>query len=184
MEHKMDIQGKKVAILVADGFEQSEYEVPKRELEKAGAITTTVSIKDGEVKSWTNKNWGKSVKVDLAIDEADCDDFDALVLPGGVMNPDTLRQNEKVVDFVRDFFDSGKPVSAICHGPWILIDAEVVEGRRMTSYKSLKADLENAGADWSDESVVVDNGLVTSRFPDDLPNFCRKMIEEISEGLH
>jgi protease I len=160
------------------------YEVPKQELEKAGAITTTISLKVGEVKAWSNKNWGKSVKVDLTVEEADCDDFDALVLPGGVMNPDTLRQNEMALDFVRNFFDDGKPVAAICHGPWTLIDAEVVDGRRMTSYRSLKTDLENAGAEWSDESVVVDNGLVTSRVPADLPDFCRKMIEEIAEGIH
>ena len=180
----MDIQGKKVAILVADGFEQSEYEVPKQELEKAGASTTTISLKSGEVRAWNHKEWGKMVKVDLAIDDADYDDFDALVLPGGVMNPDALRQDEKVLDFVRGFFDEGKPVAAICHGPWTLIDADVVDGRRMTSYKSLKVDLENAGADWTDESVVVDDGLVTSRVPADLPNFCRKMIEEIAEGIH
>lgn len=180
----MNIQGKKVAILVADGFEESEYEAPKKELEHAGATTTTISLKKGEVRGWAKKDWGKMVKVQMAIEDADCNDFDALVLPGGVMNPDILRQNEDVLHFVKNFFVEGKPVAAICHGPWTLIDADVVDGRRMTSYKSLKTDLQNAGADWIDESVVVDNGLITSRFPEDLPNFCRKLIEEIAEGIH
>jgi protease I len=186
MEITMNSQltGKKVAILVADGFEQSELLEPQKALEDAGAETEIVSPSEGKVQGWKDKDWGKKVSVDVGLADADANDYDALLLPGGVMNPDTLRADEKAVDFVRAFFDSGKPVAAICHGPWTLINAGVVEGRRMTSYASIRVDLENAGAHWVNQEVVVDNGLVTSRQPSDIPAFNRKMIEEIAEGLH
>ena len=178
------LNGKKVAILATDGFEQSELMEPKKALEAAGAQTHVVSLKSGEIKGWDDKNWGDSVKVDVTIDAASAADYDALVLPGGVMNPDTLRTNEAAVGFVRDFFAAGKPVGAICHGPWTMIEAGVVEGRTVTSWPSLKTDLENAGATWVDQEVVCDQGLVTSRKPADLPAFNAKLIEEIGEGKH
>ncbi|MDB6039334.1 MAG: glutamine amidotransferase [Verrucomicrobiales bacterium] len=178
------LNGKKVAILVANGFEQSELLEPKKALEDAGAETEIVSPVEGKVQGWKDEDWGKKLAVDVPLDEADADNYDALLLPGGVMNPDKLRANEEAVDFVRAFFDAGKPVAAICHGPWTLINAGVVEGRKMTSYASIRVDLENAGARWVDEEVVVDNGLVTSRQPSDIPAFNRKMIEEIAEGRH
>ncbi len=178
------LKGKKVAILATDGFEQSELFEPKKALEDAGAEVSIVSLKSGEIKGWDEKDWGRKVKVDLTIDEANSDDFDALQLPGGVINPDLLRTNEKVLSFVKSFFDKGKPVAAICHAPWTLINAEVVKGREMTSYHTIRKDLENAGAKWVDKEVVVDNGLVTSRNPDDIPAFNKKMIEEIAEGKH
>lgn len=180
----MSLQGKRVAILATDGFEQSELMEPKRALEQAGIETQVVSPKSGEIKGWNKTDWGQAVPVDLALSDADCEDFDALVLPGGVMNPDKLRTMPEAVDFVRGFAESGKPIAAICHGPWTLIEAGVVQGRRMTSWPSLQSDLKNAGADWVDEEVVVDNGLVTSRKPDDIPAFNRKMLEEIGEGQH
>ncbi len=178
------LQGKKVAILATDGFEQSELFQPKKALEEAGAEVSIVSLESGEIKGWDGKDWGKTIKVDLTIDEANADDFDALELPGGLMNPDKLRTNEKVLSFVKAFFNQGKPVAAICHAPWILINAEVVKGKELTSYHTIRHDLENAGAKWIDKEVVVDNGLVTSRNPDDLPAFNKKMIEEIAEGKH
>jgi protease I len=143
-----------------------------------------VSPKAGKIKGWDEKDWGQEVAVDVVLDSAHAGDYDALVLPGGVMNPDKLRRNEKVLGFVREFFDAGKPVGAICHGPWTLIDAGVVSGRKMTSYESIQTDLKNAGAEWVDEEVVVDNGVVTSRKPADLPAFNRKLVEEIREGVH
>jgi intracellular protease, PfpI family len=181
---KQDLKGKKVAILATDGFEQSELLEPKRALEEAGADANVVSPKPNAIKGWKDKNWGDSVPVDVPLEAANADDYDALVLPGGVMNPDNLRLEPKAIEFIRRFFDAGKPVAAICHGPWPLIDAGVVKGRRLTSYESIKTDLINAGADWVDEEVVVDNGLVTSRQPSDLPAFNRKIIEEIGEGIH
>ena len=174
----------KVAILATDGFEQSELFEPKKALEDAGAEVKIVSLKAGEIKGWDEDDWGKTIKVDITIDEANADDFDALQLPGGVMNPDKLRMNEKAVSFVKSFFTAGKPVAAICHAPWTLIEADVVDGRTITSWKSLKTDLENAGAKWVDQEVVTDNGLVTSRNPNDLPAFKDKMIEEFAEGYH
>jgi len=174
----------KVAILVADGFEQVELTEPKKALEEAGAKTQIVSPAQGKVKGWNFKQWGIELPVDKPIGQAKADDYDALLLPGGVMNPDKLRMNEDAVNFVRAFFDAGKPVAVICHGPWTLINAGVVRGRRMTSWPSVSRDLMNAGANWVDEEVVVDNGLVSSRKPDDIPAFNRKMIEEFSEGLH
>jgi len=178
------LTGKKVAILATDGFEQSELLDPKRALEEAGAETFVVSIKAGDIKGWKDKDWGKSVHVDLTVGSADAADYDALVLPGGVMNPDMLRIDEKAVAFVRSFFVQHKPVGAICHGGWTLINAGVVDGRTVTSWPSLRKDLENAGAHWVDQEVVCEQGLVTSRKPDDLPAFNAKLIEEIAEGPH
>ncbi len=178
------LRQKTVAILATHGFEQSELEAPRDALMEAGATVHVISPDKGSIRGWDEKDWGREVPVDRTIEEADAATYDALVLPGGVMNPDTLRTREDARQFVRAFFDAGKPISAICHGPWVLIDAGVVEGRKMTSYPSLRADLENAGAKWVDEEVVVDQGLTTSRNPDDLPAFIRKTIEEISEGRH
>ncbi len=182
MDKKLD--GVKVAILATDGFEQSELFEPKKALEEAGAEISIVSLKSGEIKGWNHTDWGNSIEVDLTIDEASADNFDALQLPGGVMNPDKLRMDKKAVAFIKAFFDAGKPVGAICHAPWTLIEADVVSGRKMTSWASLRTDLENAGAEWVDEEVVVDNGLITSRKPDDIPAFNKKIIEEFAEGVH
>jgi protease I len=179
-----NLAGKKVAILVANGFEQVELTEPKRALEEAGATVSIVSPESGKVKGWKSTDWGDELTVDVPLEQVQADDFDALVLPGGVMNPDKLRRNEWALQFVRAFFETGKPVAAICHGPWTLIDAGIVEGRTMTSYPSIQTDLKNAGAHWVDKEVVVDNGLVTSRSPDDLPAFNRKIVEEIAEGVH
>ena len=179
-----DLTGKRVAIVVADGFEQVEMTSPREALEETGAETYLISIVDGRVKGWKHTDWGDTFEVDVPIDEAAPDDYDALLLPGGVMSPDKLRQDERVLEFVRTFFEQGKPVAAICHGPWTLIDAGVMGGRRVTSYPSIRKDLENAGAEWTDREVIVDDGLVTSRKPEDLPAFNAKMIEEIAEGRH
>jgi protease I len=182
-EHNLD--GKKVAILATDGFEQDELFSPLEALQKANADVKIVSpSKEKEIKAWKYTDWGKKIKVDLTLDKAKAEDFDALVLPGGVINPDHLRREPAAVQFVKSFFQSGKPVAAICHGPQMLIEADVVRGRKLTSFTSIKTDLKNAGAEWLDEKVVVDNGLVTSRSPDDLPAFNAKMIEEIAEGVH
>ena len=178
------LNNKKVAMLVADGFEQVELLDPRKALDAAGARTEVVSPSDGQVKGWNHTDWGENVAVDKALDQADEQEYDALVLPGGVMNPDQLRRNPKALAFVHGFFEHHKPVAAICHGGWTLIDADVVKGRKMTSFPSIQTDLKNAGADWVDEEVVVDNGLVTSRKPDDLPAFNRKMVEEFAEGRH
>ncbi|OZI06806.1 protease [Siphonobacter sp. BAB-5385] len=182
MEQKL--QGKKVAILVTDGFEQVELTEPQQALIDAGAETKIISPKDKEVKGWDHTDWGDTFNVDVPLSEANPEDYDALLLPGGVMNPDSLRMETDAVAFVEHFFESGKPVAAICHAPIMLIEADVVEGRKLTSYPSLKTDLINAGAEWVDEEVVTDNGLVTSRKPDDIPAFNAKMIEEIAEGQH
>lgn len=173
-----------MAILVADGFEQEELTEPRAALEQAGADTDIVSPEAKKVQGWKHTDWGSKFPVDVSLDKAHPEDYDALLLPGGVMNPDKLRTNPKALQFVRQFFNYGKPVGAICHGPWTLIDAGVVKGRRLTSYHSIKTDLLNAGANWVDEEVVVDNGLVTSRQPDDLPAFNEKLIEEFAEGVH
>lgn len=175
------LDGMKVAILAAEGFEQSELLEPRKALQAAGATTQVVSPAKGEVQGWKHFDKGEKVKVDVALDDARAGDFDALLLPGGVANPDQLRMLPKAVDFVRGFFEAGKPVAAICHAPWTLIEADVVEGRTVTSWPSLRKDLENAGARWVDEEVVTDNGLVTSRKPQDIPAFNRKMIEEFAE---
>jgi protease I len=179
-----ELSGKRVAVLATDGFEQSELLKPREALKDAGARVDVVSPKAGKIKGWNEKDWGEEVAVDVVLDSANAGDYDALVLPGGVMNPDKLRRNERVQQFVKAFFDAGKPVGAICHGPWTLVEIGVVSGRRMTSYESIQTDLKNAGARWLDEEVVVDNGLVTSRKPADLPAFNRKLVEEIREGVH
>jgi protease I len=182
MTGKLD--GKKVAILVTDGFEQEELTRPREALDEAGAETEIVSPGNVNVKGWKHTDWGDVFPVDVKLEDADSDDYDALLLPGGVINPDKLRLVPEAISFVRKFFEEGKPVAAICHGPWTLIDAEVVKGRTVTSWPSLRRDLENAGAEWVDREVVVDQGLVTSRKPDDIPAFNRKMIEEFAEGRH
>jgi protease I len=176
-----DLEGFRVAILVENGFEQVELTEPRKALEAQGAVTEIVSphIK---VKAWNRTNWGEDFMVDAILDSVSAEDYDALLLPGGVLNPDRLRVNEQACALVRDFFSLGKPVAAICHGPWTLINAGVVEGRRMTSYHSISRDLENAGAEWVDEPVVVDRGLVTSRKPADIPAFNQKMIEVFAQS--
>lgn len=177
-----NLQGKRIAILVTDGFEQVELLEPRKALDEAGATTVVVSPNEGKVKGWNLKEWGKEVSVDVPLKEAKADDFHALLLPGGVMNPDRLRMIPEAVEFVRHFTDNGKPVAAICHGPWTLIEAGAVSGRTMTSWPSLKTDLKNAGAKWVDKEVVADGKLVTSRKPDDIPAFNREMIRLFSES--
>ena len=176
------IDGKRIAILATSGFEQSELLDPKKNLEAAGAVTTIVSLEAGEIKGWKDQNWGESIKVDKIVTQCSADDFDALLLPGGVMNPDKLRMDEDAVEFVANFIEKNKPVGAICHGPWMLVEAGVLEGRTITSWPSLRTDIENAGGLWVDREVCVDNGLVTSRKPADIPAFSNKLIEEIAEG--
>lgn len=178
------LSGKRVAVLVTKGFEQVELFEPRKALEQAGARVEVVSPEHDTVRGWNRTDWGDEVRVDRLLDEARADDYDALLLPGGVMNPDKLRMNRKAVDFVKRFFDAGKPIAVICHGPWTLVEADVVRGVKMTSYPSVKTDLVNAGALWLDQEVVVDRGIVSSRRPDDLPAFNRKMVEEFAEGRH
>ena len=175
---------KRIAILATDGFEESELKSPKEYLEEQGWTAEIVSLKAGKIKGWADGNWSNEYEVSARLDDANPNDYDALMLPGGVINPDKLRVNKDAVAFVQGFFEAKKPVAAICHGPWTLINAGVVDGRKLTSYESIRKDLENAGAHWSDEEVVVDMGLVTSRSPKDLPAFNQKMIEEIKEGVH
>lgn len=177
------LNGKRVAILVADGFEQVELTEPREALDQAGAATQIVSSAQGEVQGWNHFDKAAHFKVDVPLDSADAASFDALLLPGGVANPDQLRMSPKAVAFVKEFFELGKPVAAICHAPWTLIDAGVVRGRRITSWPSLKTDLTNAGAKWTDEEVVVDDGLVSSRKPQDIPTFNREMIKLFEQGL-
>jgi protease I len=181
---KKNLNGKKVAILVDQGFEQVELIKPRKALDNAGAETKVISPQEGEVRGWNTKRWGKSIAVDVPLESADPSEFDALLLPGGVMNPDKLRMNSQAVEFVKHFIDAGKPVAAICHGPWTLIEAGGVQGRTLTSWPSLQTDLRNAGANWVDEEVVTDQGLVTSRKPDDIRAFNKKMIAEFAEGSH
>ena len=171
------LKGLKVAILVTDGFEQVELTEPRKALDEAGAETHVVSPQANSVRGWKFTDWGDQVRVDAPLDQAKPEDFDALLLPGGVMNPDSLRMQPKAVAFAKAFFEAGKPVAAICHGPWLIIETGAAHGRRLTSWPSLKTDLRNAGADWADKQVVVDQKLVTSRKPDDLPAFNREMIE-------
>jgi protease I len=181
---KKDLTGKRVAILVAEGFEQVELFKPQKALEKLGAKTEIVSPSEHQVRGWNVKRWGKFVPVTAPLDSANPASYDALLLPGGVMNPDQLRMLPKAVEFVKHFFDAGKPVAAICHGPWMLVEAGVVKGRTLTSYPSIKTDIINAGGNWVDMEVSVDMGLVTSRKPDDIRAFNKKMIEEFAEGQH
>jgi PfpI family intracellular protease len=176
MAHE-SLKGFKVAILVTDGFEQVELAEPRKALDQAGADTVVVSPKTERVRGWKFTDWGNEVRVDAPLDQAKPEDFDALLLPGGVMNPDSLRMLPEAVAFAKAFFDAGKPVAAICHGPWTIIETGAAHGRRLTSWPSLKTDLRSAGADWADKEVVVDQKLVTSRKPDDLPAFNREMIE-------
>ncbi len=179
-----NLKGKRVAVLVTDGFEQIELTSPVDALKQAGAQTAIVALKAGQVKGWNRTDWGDKFDVDETVSDASSKEYDALLLPGGVMSPDKLRMDQDALRFVRSFFEQHKPVAAICHGPWPLIDAGVVKGRTVTSYPSLRQDLVNAGATWVDETVVVDQGLVTSRNPDDLPAFNDKLCEEVAEGKH
>lgn len=174
---------RKVAILATNGFEQSELLSPKEALEKAGATVHVVSLEHGKIKGWNKGNWSDELQVDVTVEKAMADDYDALMIPGGVINPDKLRRSAEAVEFVRGFFRLGKPVAAICHGPQVLIEADAVRDRRLTSFPSIKTDLKNAGAMWQDTEVVVDNGLVTSRSPEDLPAFNAKMVEEFAKGV-
>lgn len=177
-----NLSGKKIAILATDGFEQVELTEPRKALDEAGAQTVVIAPKEGEIKGWNTKEWGESVSVDQTLEQASPEEFDALVLPGGVMNPDHLRMNSDAVDFVRDFAETGKPIAAICHGPWMLVEAGLVQGKTMTSWPSLHTDLANAGANWVDQEVVSDGQFITSRKPDDIPAFSRRLIDAITHG--
>jgi deglycase len=180
-----DITGKTIAILAADGYEEVELLKPKEALEKAGAEITILSIKPGKIRGWNIDDWsGNSIDVDKTVDRARVEDYDALVIPGGQRNPDLLRADKTAVQFVRDFYDSKKTVAAVCHAPWVLVEAGIANGRKMTSYHSMATDVKNAGAQWFDKEVVTDQGLITSRNPGDLPAFSAKIIEEILEGKH
>jgi protease I len=178
------IKGKRIAFLATDGVEQVELTEPWKAVESAGATPELISLKSGEIRGFNHDEKADTFPVDKLVADVSAEDFDGLVLPGGVANPDTLRMNDEAVDFVRDFFKQQKPVAAICHGPWMLVEADVVEGRTLTSWPSLKTDIRNAGGNWVDKEVVVDNGLVTSRKPDDLNAFCTKAVEEFAEGRH
>lgn len=184
LKEAYDLTGKRVAVIATDGFEQSELDVPVEALETCGAWVDIISPEPGYICSWDEENWGEEREVSDTLDEVSAEDYDALVIPGGVLNSDTLRTFEEAVSFARAFFEQKKPVAVICHGGQLLIEADVVRGRKLTSYESIRKDLENAGAIWEDQSVVVDQGLVSSRKPSDLPDFCRKMCEEIFEGSH
>jgi protease I len=183
MEGQHELEGLKVAILADTGFEEVELTEPRKALEAAGALTLLVSPQRDKVRGWERAEWGKELPVDVRLDEANPDDFAALLLPGGVMNPDKLRMQPKAVDFVKSFFAHGKPVAAICHGPWMIIEAGAADGREIASWPSLKTDLRNAGADWIDEEVVVDGNIVSSRKPDDIPAFNREMIRLFSKAM-
>ena len=180
----MVLTGKKIAILATNGFEQSELEVPRDRLKKAGATVDIVSLAAGEIKGWDKKDWGRTVKVDKTLDQVSASDYDALVLPGGQINPDLLRVEPKALNFIKDVFNAKKIVAAVCHAPWLLIEVGIAKGRRMTSYNSIKTDVINAGARWEDSEVVIDQGLITSRNPGDLEAFSAKIIEEVKEGRH
>ncbi len=179
-----NIQGKRIAILATDGVEQVELTEPRRAIEEAGAVTELVSIAGGRLQAMNHDEKADQFEIDREVIDVGAEQYDGLVLPGGVANPDKLRMNRDAVDFVRGFFEQQKPVAAICHGPWMLVEADVLEGRTVTSWPSLKTDIENAGATWVDKEVVVDEGLVTSRKPDDLKAFCAKAVEEFAEGVH
>ena len=178
------LEGKKVAILAADMFERVELEEPRKALEEAGAATEVISIHDGEIQGFDHFDPANKVKVDKTVEEASVEDYDALLVPGGVGNPDQLRGDENAVNFVRGFFEAKKPMAVICHGPWVLVEAGIVRGKKLTSWPTLQTDIRNAGGEWVDEEVVTDGGIVTSRKPDDIPAFNKKMIEEFCEGRH
>jgi len=179
-----DLHGKTIAIIATDGVEQVELTEPRDAIQQAGGRTVLLSLEPGEIRAFQHLDPGESLPVDGTVADADPDDFDGLVLPGGVHNPDQLRQDPDVISFLQRFFRSGKPVGVICHGPWTLVEADLVRGRRLTSWPSVRTDIRNAGGEWVDEEVVVDEGLVSSRKPDDLPAFCAKIVEEFAEGRH
>jgi protease I len=179
-----ELQGKRVAFMATDGVEQIEYTEPRKAVEAAGAEVHLVSLRSGTIQGFNHLDKGDTFKVDLTVKDADAGDYDGLVLPGGVANPDSLRLDQDAVAFARAFFEAGKPVAAICHAPWTLVEADVVMGRTLTSWPSLRTDIRNAGGNWVDEEVHVDAGLVTSRKPADLPAFCAKTVEEFREGVH
>jgi protease I len=180
----MELSGKRIAILATNGFEQSELEVPRDSLKEAGATVEVVSLQAGEIKGWDKKDWGRPVKVDKTLDQVSAADYDAIVLPGGQINPDLLRVEPKALQLIKDIFNAKKVVAAVCHAPWLLIETGIAKDRRMTSFKSIKTDVMNAGASWEDAEVVVDQGVITSRNPGDLKAFSAKIIEEIKEGHH
>jgi protease I len=178
------LSGKRILILATNGFEQSELEVPRDRLKAAGAQVDVVSPEEGEIKGWDKKDWGRPVKVDRKLKEASAADYDAIVLPGGQINPDLLRVNKDALKLIKAFYDAGKTVAAVCHAPWLLIETGIAKGKKMTSYSSIKTDVINAGAKWEDSEVVTDNGVITSRNPGDLEAFSKKIIEEVREGKH
>ena len=180
----MELSGKNIAILATNGFEQSELEVPRDTLKQAGAAVDVVSLQTGEIKGWDKKDWGRPVKVDKTLNEVSASDYDAIVLPGGQINPDLLRVESEALKFIKDIFEAQKVVAAVCHAPWLLIETGIAKGRKMTSYKSIKTDVINAGGKWEDSEVVVDQGVITSRNPGDLKAFSAKIIEEVKEGRH
>ncbi len=179
-----ELANKRILILATNGFEQSELEVPRDRLKAAGAQVDIVSPESGEIKGWDKKDWGRAVKVDKPLSGAKADDYDAIVLPGGVMNPDHLRVNKEALALIKDFYDAGKTVAAVCHAPWLLVETGIAKGRKMTSYNTIKTDVINAGGKWEDSEVVTDNGVITSRNPGDLEAFSKKIIEEVREGRH
>lgn len=178
-----ELKGKKIAILATDGFEQAELIEPRKALNNAGATTVVIAPKNGEIKGWNKKDWGQSVKVDMLLADANPHDFDALILPGGVMNPDSLRMDPAAVNFVRQFVSTGRTVAAICHGPWTLVEADALRGKTVTSWPSLKTDIKNAGATWVDQAVVTDGQFIFSRKPDDIPAFNKAIIEAVTHGV-
>jgi protease I len=180
----MELNERKIAILATHGFEQSELEVPRDRLRKAGATVEIISLASGEIRGWDKKDWGRPVKVDKTLGQVSSADYDAVVLPGGQINPDLLRVEPTALKFIKEIFDAGKIVAAVCHAPWLLIETGIAKGRKMTSYKSIKTDVANAGAKWEDSEVVVDQGVITSRSPGDLEAFSAKIIEEVREGRH
>lgn len=179
-----DLTGKKILILATNGFEQSELELPRERLKAAGAEVHVASPEKGEIRGWEKKDWGRPVKVDKGLDEASAEGYDAIVLPGGQMNPDTLRANDKALKLIKSFYDQNKIVAAVCHAPWLLVETGIIKGRKATSYNSMKTDLINAGAKWEDSPVVTDQGIITSRNPGDLEAFSEKIAEEVVEGKH